>query len=44
VDVPGLGQRLRFAPGGRLTAPNVYVYQVRQGRMTLLGTTATARL
>jgi len=44
VDVPGLGRRLRFSGEGELREPHPYVYQVRQGRVTLLGTTATARL
>ncbi|TNY38514.1 ABC transporter substrate-binding protein [Thermomonospora catenispora] len=44
MDEQGLGQRLSFSPSGELTAPVVYVYQVRQGRLALLGPSRSVRL
>lgn len=44
MDEGGLGQRLSFSSSGELTAPAVYVYQVPQGRLVLLGPSGAVRL
>lgn len=44
VDLAGVSKQVKFAPNGEVEAKDIYIYQVKDGAITLLGKAAEAKL
>lgn len=44
ADVPGVSKQMKFGPNGEVSATDTYIYQVKGGKIVLLGNSKDAKL